>query len=119
MDSISKVIKKLLKSNPKLHQGILEAELLTTWNEEVGPAIAKHTRAYQCKNRTLFVEVDHPIWKQELHANQQKILQKLNLALKKIREKHETPELFPDLEKIFFTLAQSKARSTETPKKLK
>ena len=86
MDAISRVIKKILGSNPVLKQGIDDAKILETWPLAVGELLAKHTRAFQVKGKTLLVEVDHPIWKQELHSNKQLALKRLNEKLIQVLE---------------------------------
>ena len=84
MDLLSRVIKKILSQNPALKQGVNDAHILETWPIAVGETIAKHTQAIQVKNKTLIVEVDHPIWKQELLANKSLALQKLNAKISEV-----------------------------------
>lgn len=78
MDLLSRVLQKILSQNPALKSGVNDARILELWPLAVGEAIAKHTKAVQLKNKTMIVEVDHPIWKQELLANKAIALQKLN-----------------------------------------
>lgn len=63
---------------PLLTQRIEEAEALARWEKAVGPAIAKHARAIRVQDAILWVEVDHPIWKSELHHRKRQILDILN-----------------------------------------
>ncbi len=86
MDLLNRVIKKILNQSPALKQGVDDARIIEAWAPAVGEAIAKHARAVQVKNKTLIVEVDHPIWKQELLANKALALQKLNAKLSEIFE---------------------------------
>lgn len=65
---------------PILTQRIEEAEALTRWEKAVGPAIAKHSRAIRVQESVLWVEVDHPIWRSELHHRKRQILDILNGA---------------------------------------
>lgn len=55
-----------------------EARSVNHWETAVGPAIAKHARALRVVEGTLWVEVDHPIWRAELHHRKAQILAKLN-----------------------------------------
>ncbi len=55
-----------------------EVEAVGRWAIAVGPAIAKHTRALRVQDRVLWVEVDHPIWRSELHYRKRQILELLN-----------------------------------------
>jgi predicted nucleic acid-binding Zn ribbon protein len=84
MDLLERVIKHILGTNPSLKQGLQDAKLMDAWPLAVGGALAKHTRAVQVKGKTLLIEVDHPIWKQELHANKQLALRRLNEKLSEI-----------------------------------
>ena len=86
MDLLSRVINSILKKNPALNQGVNDARIIESWAPAVGETIAKHAQAVQVKNKTLIVEVDHPIWKQELLANKALALQKLNAKISEIFE---------------------------------
>ena len=99
MDALNGVIKRILKSNPKLKLGLDEARILELWAPAVGPQIAKYSRAVQLRDKTLMISVEHPIWKQELLANKRLVLQKFNstLNLELGEQKDQTPwveELF-------------------------
>lgn len=106
METLNKVLARILNKNASLKKGVLEARIIELWPDAVGETIAKHARAVQLKNKTLMVEVDHPIWKQELHGNKMLALKKLNEIIKK--------ELFSDaptadlVEDIFLISTQPK-----------
>ena len=106
MDLLERVLKKILNSNPALNQGVQDAKIIETWPLSVGEALAKHARAVQVKGTTLLIEVDHPIWKQELHANKQLALQRLNEKLAEISI-HPIEDLF--------LLSKSPARTKSEP----
>jgi predicted nucleic acid-binding Zn ribbon protein len=78
MDLINRVIQQILGSNQALKSGVQEARILDLWAPSVGEQISKHAKAVQLKDSTLFVVVDHPIWKQELLANKKLALSKFN-----------------------------------------
>ncbi len=63
---------------PGLAKRLDEAEALGRWEKAVGPIIIKHSRALKVQDEVLWVEVDHPIWKSELHHRKRQILQILN-----------------------------------------
>jgi predicted nucleic acid-binding Zn ribbon protein len=63
---------------PGLAKRLDEAEALGRWEKAVGPIIMKHSRALKVQDEVLWVEVDHPIWKSELHHRKRQILQILN-----------------------------------------
>ena len=56
-----------------------EADALSRWEDAVGEQISKHSRAIRIQDGVLWIEVDHPIWKTELHYRKRQILEKLNL----------------------------------------
>jgi hypothetical protein len=79
-DRLFDILKKTRTQYPVLTQRIEEAEALSRWEKAVGPAIAKHARAIRVQESVLWVEVDHPIWKSELHHRKRQILDILNGA---------------------------------------
>jgi predicted nucleic acid-binding Zn ribbon protein len=81
MDLLNKVLQKIFSQNPGLKRGINDARMVEAWAPAVGETIAKHSKARQVKNKTMIVDVDHPIWKQELIANKTLALQKLNAKI--------------------------------------
>lgn len=81
MENLPRILLRLISQVPALKAGVQEAQILELWPKAVGPALAKHTKAFSIKNQTLMVEVDHPIWKQELHANKSLALQQMNARI--------------------------------------
>ncbi len=78
MDRLTDILNKLRSRYPGFSKRIVEVEALGRWDTAVGPAIAKHTRALKVLDQVLWVEVDHPIWKSELHYRKDQILKILN-----------------------------------------
>ncbi|OFZ22030.1 MAG: hypothetical protein A2X94_16400 [Bdellovibrionales bacterium GWB1_55_8] len=75
---LTDILRKVQAQNPVLSKRIKEAEALSRWEIAVGPQIAKHARAVRVHDSCLWVEVDHPIWRSELHHRKRQILEKLN-----------------------------------------
>ena len=100
MDPLSRVLLKILNSNPDLKKGVHEARILELWAPAIGEQIAKHAKAVQVKGKILFLSVDHPIWKQELHSNKRLALQKFNTKLAEELGKPDGRETW--IEEIFF-----------------
>lgn len=75
-------LKDFLKSmgarHPSFGKRLREAEALGRWEEAVGKQIAKHSRALTVKDEILWIEVDHPVWHQELQLRKHQILEILN-----------------------------------------
>jgi predicted nucleic acid-binding Zn ribbon protein len=78
-DRIGDILKKIQGKNAVLKQRVTEATSLSRWSEAVGSQIAKHSRAIRVQEGVLWVEVDHPIWKSELHYRKRQILELLNM----------------------------------------
>jgi hypothetical protein len=76
--SLSEILRQAQNRYPALGKRIKEAEALGRWEASVGPIIAKHSRAIRIQDGVLWVEVDHPIWKSELHHRKRQILDLLN-----------------------------------------
>src|SRR6267154_1845059 len=79
-DRLFDILKKTRERYPVLTKRIEEAGALSRWEKAVGPAIAKHARAIRVQDAELWIEVDHPIWKSELHHRKRQILDILNGA---------------------------------------
>lgn len=89
---------------PALRKRLREAEALGRWEVAVGPIIAKHSRAFRIQEGVLWVEVDHPVWKAELHHRKRQILDLLNGKLQKEE---------PPLSDILFLDPRPKAAQTQ------
>ena len=77
-DRLLDIIRKAQQKHPAFGRRLVEAEAVGRWEMAVGPQIAKHTSAVRVEDGVLWVEVDHPIWKSELHHRKHQILQILN-----------------------------------------
>lgn len=85
-NKLSDILNKLRNQNPALSKRIEEAGALSRWEEAVGAQIAKHARAIRIQDGVLWIEVDHPIWKTELHYRKRQIIEKLNTASSPIQD---------------------------------
>jgi len=77
-NSLFDILKIAREKHPKFSMRLAEAEALGRWEIAVGELIAKHARAVRVHNSILWVEVEHPIWRAELHYRKQQILDILN-----------------------------------------
>ena len=112
MDLLEKILKRILSTNPDLASGVHEARILELWGSAMGEAIARHTRATHLKGSTLFVSVDHPVWRQELHANKRLALQKLNETLITALGKPANREFW--IEELFLGSEQGRPTSKQS-----
>lgn len=79
--SLTDILNQLRARFPALGARIQESSALSRWEEAVGGAIARHSRALRIQDGVLWIEVDHPAWKSELHHRRRQILEKLNALL--------------------------------------
>lgn len=117
MDLLNKVLQKILSQNASLKRGLNDAKMIEAWEPAVGETIAKHSRARQVRDKVMIIDVDHPVWKQELLANKTLALQKLN---------HRISEMMGDttgkiwIEDLYFgNLKQTKVMPKSAPKPIK
>lgn len=62
--------------NDKLYQ----AKVISSWDNVVGPMIAKHTRNIYIHHKVLYIEFDNAALRSELNYARQKLVVKLNEA---------------------------------------
>jgi predicted nucleic acid-binding Zn ribbon protein len=101
-DRLLDIIKKAQSRYPAFSKRLTEAEALSRWDTAVGPAIAKHSRAIRVQDGVLLVEVDHPIWKAELHHRKRQILEILNQGRPQTETKRELKPAKETLSDIWF-----------------
>ncbi|MBL7716199.1 MAG: DUF721 domain-containing protein [Bdellovibrionales bacterium] len=77
-DSLLEIFRKIQKENPSIGKKIQEAEAFGRWEEAVGKMIAKHAHPVRVEQGKLWIEVDHPIWQNELSLQKNRILEVLN-----------------------------------------
>lgn len=98
LDSLFEIIKKAQEKHPAFSMRLAEAEALGRWKIAVGDLIAKHARAIRVQNSILWVEVEHPIWRAELHFRKQQILDILNGKSPSAKELLDPPkEILKDI----------------------
>ena len=61
-----------------LSKKLSEQRAVVEWSEIVGRRVAEHATALRVDNGRLFVEVDSPVWSQELTLMKRKILRQIN-----------------------------------------
>lgn len=77
MQSLGDVMKDLVRAyglGPKLN----EVRLVGVWEEAFGKHIAKHTRDMRLKGKTLIVQLDSSVVREELSYAKQTIIERLN-----------------------------------------
>ncbi len=95
METLNQVLARIIKAHTTLKKGVEEAQILEIWPLAVGEALGKHTRAIKLKGKTLWVEVDHPVWKQELHSNKMLAIKRMNDKLRELlSDQHVVEDIF-------------------------
>src|SRR4051812_33856973 len=107
-DRLADILKFIGSHNPLMTKRIEEAEALARWEKAVGPAVAKHARAIRVQDSILWVEVDHPIWKSELHHRKRQILDLLNA---RGAPPNASSEILAAIEDILFLDPRPKSRA--------
>ena len=119
LNSLLEIIKKAQGEYPAFSQRLSEAEALGRWDIAVGPVIAKHARAIQVRDSVLWVEVEHPIWRSELHYRKHQILDILNGKTPCARPSLSEPkEILTDIQYLSsrnMTTAPNKKTNTKAP----
>ena len=73
MKKASEILAKILdEKNRNLGQSY--SSVFGAWSQIVGDSLAEHSRIYEIRNRSLFIEVDHPGWMQLLLFKKPQIL---------------------------------------------
>jgi len=78
--SIKDVLPDVL-SSLGIKNGIERQKAIFVWNKVVGRDIRKHTKPRYVRGKKIWVDVDDPIWIQQLSFLKSKILKKLNTEL--------------------------------------
>jgi predicted nucleic acid-binding Zn ribbon protein len=97
-EKVSEVLGDFLEKSG-LREPVLRAEAVDEWDDRVGEAIARVTRAQGAREATLIVEVRSSSWLMELNLMKAEILRRVNEG--------RTEALF---EKIVFVLAEDPTR---------
>jgi len=78
--SIKDVLPNVL-SSLGIKKGIERQRAIVIWDKVVGRDIRKHTKPRYVRGKKIWVDVDDPIWIQQLSFLKSKILKKLNIEL--------------------------------------
>lgn len=64
--------------DPRVKEKLTEAKLLDKWGDIVGAVIAQYTRRIYVSDRKLYVQLDSPVLKHELHLGRAMLLRNIN-----------------------------------------
>jgi hypothetical protein len=74
---IDEVIDKLLKAY-RLDGKMLEMEIINSWEEMMGKAVALRTEKMYFQHKVLHIKLNSSVMRDELHAGKQIIIQRVN-----------------------------------------
>ena len=84
-EPIGVVLDKLLKIY-RIEGKLKEVDIVASWKELMGGAVAQRTTSIYIKNRVLFVHIDSSVMREELAHGKALIIERVN-------ERYETPAI--------------------------
>lgn len=78
--SMSEALRSFLEKN-NLQKGLDQVSVAETWNEVMGPGVARYTRAVRLQRETLYVYLTSSVLREELSLGNSKIISMLNEQL--------------------------------------
>ena len=87
METLKSVIKKAVR-NAGVENALKQESAVFMWEEVVGQAVSRVTRAEKVDKGVLTVKTESPTWRQELHMQKKEIIDKINkkIGSKSIKE---------------------------------
>ena len=77
---MSEALRSFLDKN-NLQKGLDQVSVAETWNEVMGPGVARYTRAVRLQRETLHVYLTSSVLREELSLGNSKIIKMLNEQL--------------------------------------
>jgi predicted nucleic acid-binding Zn ribbon protein len=74
---LATILEAWIRSGP-VPDGLARARLAERWPDLVGPRIGAVSRPMDVRGETLLVEVEDPVWRQELSLMQKQILSRIS-----------------------------------------
>lgn len=81
---VDALIKEML-GKPGFGEQLTRHQAWLVWDQIVGEQIASHARPRKFRQGVLEIQVDHPVWMQQLHMLKPKILEKINARVPNAR----------------------------------
>ncbi|ARV13987.1 DUF721 domain-containing protein [Polaribacter sp. SA4-12] len=75
--SIEDLMKSFIKEN-NLSKGMQKIKAEETWNKMMGPGVATHTTSVKLQNKTLVVNLNSSVLREELSYGKEKIIKMMN-----------------------------------------
>ena len=75
--SIEDLMKFFIKEN-NLSKGMQKIKIEETWNNMMGPGVATHTSSVKLQNKTLVIQLNSSVLREELSYGKDKIIKMMN-----------------------------------------
>jgi predicted nucleic acid-binding Zn ribbon protein len=76
-EAVGNLIRQFLRQQG-LEAPLNEYRLLQSWEHVMGPIIARYTKDLTIRNQTLYVQLNSPVIRQELHMQRRELTARLN-----------------------------------------
>jgi predicted nucleic acid-binding Zn ribbon protein len=81
-NSVGDILKEIIKTH-KLQAGIDQIAVTDAWKNTMGNGVQRYTKQVSLKGKTLYVQLDSSVLREELSHNSSKIIKVINEALGK------------------------------------
>ena len=75
--SIEDLMNSFIKEN-NLSKGMQKIKVKETWNKMMGPGVATHTTSVKLQNKTLVIQLNSSVLREELSYGKDKIIRMMN-----------------------------------------
>ena len=75
--SVKDLMQSFIKEN-NLIKGMQKIKVEETWNQMMGPGVATHTTSVKLQNKTLVVQLNSSVLREELSYGKEKIIKMMN-----------------------------------------
>jgi predicted nucleic acid-binding Zn ribbon protein len=78
--SVKDLMQGFIKEN-NLSKGMQKIKVEETWYEMMGPGVASHTTSVKLQNKTLIIQLNSSVLREELSYGKEKIIKMMNEAI--------------------------------------
>ena len=75
--SVKDLMQSFIKEN-NLSKGMQKIKIEETWNAMMGPGVASHTSSVKLQNKTLLIQLNSSVLREELSYGKEKIIKMIN-----------------------------------------
>ncbi|MDC0177214.1 DUF721 domain-containing protein [Polaribacter sp.] len=78
--SVKDLMQGFIREN-NLSKGMQKIKVEETWHEMMGPGVATHTTSVKLQNKTLIIQLNSSVLREELSYGKEKIIKMMNEAI--------------------------------------